>query len=90
MLDLSTMDLHPQVFGGNGGQSIYRKPDLNHPKEKYLAMARIKIPFRTPQPNETAVLKAIENFCIRYKQALAENFNELLWHDIVDYDNILN
>ena len=88
-LDLSDMDLHPQVFGGNGGQRIDRKPNMNDPKEKYLAMKGVKVPFRTPQPNEKAVLDAIKRFAENYKKTLAENKEVLLYQDIVDYDKLL-
>ena len=88
-LDLSDMDLHPQVYGGNGGRAISRKPNMNDPKEKYLAMQSVKVPFRTPQPNEKAVLDAIKKFAENYKKTLAENREVLLYQDIVDYDKLL-
>jgi hypothetical protein len=88
-LDLSDMDLHPQVYGGNGGQRVERKPNMNDPKEKYLAMKGVKVPFRTPQPNEKAVLDAIKRFAENYKKTLAENREVLLYQDIVDYDKLL-
>ena len=68
------LELKFQVFGGNGGQCFYRSIDPNNPKEKYYALQRVKIPFRTPANNETAVLKAFKNVCIRYKQLLKETF----------------
>jgi hypothetical protein len=88
-LDLSDMDLHPQVFGGNGGQRIDREKDMNDPNEKFFAFSTIKIPFRTPQPNEKAVLDAIKRFAENYKKTLAENREVLLYQDIVDYDKLL-
>jgi len=66
------LELKFQVFGGNGGQCFYRSIDPNNPKEKYYALQSVKIPFRTPANNETAVLKAFKNVCIRYKQLLKE------------------
>jgi hypothetical protein len=88
-LDLSDMDLHPQVFGGNGGQRVERKPNMSDPNEKYLAMKGVKVPFRTPQPNEKAVLDAIKRFAENYKKTLAENREVLLYQDVVDYDKLL-
>lgn len=89
-LDLSSLELHPQIFGGNGGQSIYRNPNMNDPKEKYLAMKSVKIPFRTPTKEEGAVLKAIEKFAENYKKTLKENIDVLRYTDIVDYDALLS
>jgi hypothetical protein len=88
-LDLSDMDLHPQVYGGNGGQRVERKPNMSDPNEKYLAMKGVKVPFRTPQPNEKAVLDAIKRFAENYKKTLADNREVLLYQDIVDYDKLL-
>ena len=88
-LDLSDMDLHPQVFGGNGGRAISRKPNMSDPDEKYLAAKSVKVPFRTPQPNEKAVLDAIRRFAENYKKTLADNREVLLYQDIVDYDKLL-
>ncbi len=89
-LDLVTMELHPQSFGGNGGQLIYLKPDKNNPKERYLAMASVKIPFRKPQPNEKAVLNAIEKFAKNWVAAIKENKDRIFHSDIVNYDEFLN
>lgn len=77
--------LAPQVFGGNGGQHIYRKPDLSDPKEKYLAMKGIKIPFRSPKNEEKAILKAIENFFTRYVDTMKENKGNLMYQNLVGY-----
>jgi hypothetical protein len=89
-LDLSSLELHPQIFGGNGGQSIYRNPNMNDPKEQYLAMKSVKIPFRTPTKEEGAVLKAIEKFAENYKKTLKENIDTLKYKEYVDYDKLLN
>lgn len=89
-LDLSSLELHPQVFGGNGGQAIYRNPNMNDQKEKYLAMKSVKIPFRTPPKEEASVLKAIEKFAENYKKTLKENIDVLRYTDIVDYDALLS
>lgn len=89
-LDLVTLELHPQNFGGNGGQLIYLKPNKNDPREKYLAMTGLKIPFRKPQPNEKAVLNAIEKFAKNWVNAIKENKDRIFHDDIVNYDEFLN
>jgi len=89
MLDVNDMDLHVQVFGGNGGNRIYLVPDKNDPKEKYLAMAGVKIPFRTPKKEEKFVLQAIEKFAENYKIALKENKDRLFYKEYVDYDTLI-
>jgi hypothetical protein len=89
MLDLSDMDLHTQVFGGNGGDRIYLIPDKNDPKEKYLAMAGRRIPFRKPKPNEKNVLDAIRRFAQNYRNTLVENRDRLMYQDVVNYDEVL-
>lgn len=89
-LDLKTLELHPQNFGGNGGQLLYLKPNLNDPKEKYLAMAGLKIPFRKPQPNEKAVLNAVEKFAKNWLNAIKENKDRIFHSDLVNYDEFLN
>lgn len=89
MLDLSDMDLHTQVFGGNGGDRIYLIPDKNDPKEKYLAMAGRRIPFRKPKPNEKNVLDAIRRFAQNYRNTLVENRDRLMYQNYVNYDEVL-
>jgi hypothetical protein len=89
MLDVEEMDLNVQVFGGNGGNRIYLIPDKNDPKEKYLAMAGVKIPFRTPKKEEKFVLQAIEKFAENYKKALKENKDRLMYKEYVDYDTLI-
>lgn len=89
MLDLSDMDLHTQVFGGNGGDRIYLIPDKNDPKEKYLAMAGRRIPFRKPKPNEKNILDAIRRFAQNYRNTLLENRQRLMYQDVVNYDEVL-
>ena len=71
-----SMSLYPdfelkfQIYGGNGGQCIYRTIDPKIEKEKYLALSREKITFRTPQKNKEAVLKAFQKVCERYIETL--------------------
>jgi hypothetical protein len=89
MLNVEEMDLNVQVFGGNGGNRIYLVPDKNDAKEKYLAMAGVKIPFRTPKKEEKFVLQAIEKFAENYKKALKENKDRLMYKEYVDYDTLI-
>ena len=90
MLEPDTMDLHPQIFGGNGGQSIFRQPNLNDPAEKYLAMKSVKIPFRRPQPTAEKVKACIEKFVDNYITALKENKDVLMYKNLVNYDEVLS
>ena len=89
-LDINTLELYPQCFGGNGGQSIYRKPNLNDPTEKFLAMKSVKIPFRKPKPNEENVLSTIKKFAENWVKTLKENRSELMYQHLVNYDEFLN
>lgn len=88
-LDVDTMELAVQIYGGNGGSRIYRQPNKELREEKYLAMAGTKIPFRTPQKNKKAVLSAIQKFFENYKKALEENIDTLMWKEDVDYRKLL-
>ena len=63
-------ELRPQVFGGNGGQCVFRKPTGE--KEKYLALGREKVPFRKPKQTETAALAAIERFTTRWRDIVQD------------------
>lgn len=77
-------------YGGMGGQYIDLIPNKEDPKECYLAIKRLKIPFRKPkQGDQEAILKAIRKFCQNYKAALIENKARLYNSDIVDYDYLL-
>lgn len=84
-LDLDDLTLEPQVYGGNGGRSIYLIPDENDPKERYLAMASVRVPFRRPKKAEKNVLMAIERFAVNYLKTLKDNRERLMYQDIVDY-----
>ncbi len=84
-INLDDLDVYVQRFGGNGGQSIGIKPNLNDP----LAMTRIKIPFRKPKNEEVAILKAIEKFAQKWILTLKENKDKLLYHNLVNYDEFL-
>ena len=84
-LDVDTMELSPQSFGCNGGKIIYREVNKDHPKERYLAMKGIKVPFRMPKKEEKFVLRAIEKFADNYIKTLKDNFEMLRYKDVVDY-----
>jgi hypothetical protein len=89
-LELNCLELTTQIFGGNGGQSIYRKPNLNDPKEKYLAMKSVKVPFKRPKPEEQYVLSAIKRFAENWLKTLKENRDVLMYQELVNYDEFLN
>lgn len=88
-LDLSDLTLEVQPYCGSGGNGIYIEPNPNDPKEKHLAMKRVKIPFRTPNAGEVYILKAIGTFADRWLKALAENIDVLTDKNIVNYDELL-
>lgn len=88
-LDLDTLNLDTQVFGGNGGGCIYRKPNLDNPKEKYLAMKREKVPFKRPKNEKRFVLSAIERFAKNWLKTLKTHRAVLQYQDLVDYDKLL-
>lgn len=89
MLDLKTLELKPFPFGGMGGGSIHLVPNSADPSEKYLAIKSIKVPFRKPQPNEKAVLSAIERFAENYLKLLQQYRDRLTQQAFVDYDKLL-
>lgn len=89
-LDLETLNLEPQSFGGNGGRCIYREPNLSDPSEKYLAMKSVKIPFRKPAANVEKIKAYILKFIDNYIETLRENKEKLRYKNIVDYDYALS
>ena len=89
-LDLDNMELEIQVFGGMGGNRVYCEPDLNNPKEKYLAMAGRKVAFRRPKKEEKFVLRAIEKFAQNWVKVLKENKDVLTHQKEIDYNALLN
>lgn len=86
-LDFETLELNTQVFGGMGGNRIYREVNKEDAKEKYLAMVGIKIPFRQPQKTETAVFKAVQKFAENWVKAIQENREKLTHQKLADYSN---
>ena len=89
-LDLDDMELGVQVFGGMGGNRVYCEPDLNNPKEKFLAMAGRKVAFRRPKKEEKFVLRAIEKFAQNWVKVLKENKDVLTHQKNVNYNELLN
>lgn len=88
-LNLNTLWLEVQMYGGNGGQRIDLIPNKEDPKERYLAIKGLRIPFRRPQQTEEAILRAIRKFFEAYKQALKDNIHRLYNSDKVDYKTLL-
>lgn len=69
--NLENYSLQPQVFGGNGGQILYRSVDKNNPKEKYNALGSEKIPFRRSKiQNEQDFSKAVKKIGVNYMKTL--------------------
>ena len=77
MLNLDTLDLAPQVFGGMGGQHLMRLPDLQDPKERHLAYSSVKLSFRKPKRAKENVLKAIERFAKLWKDSISDNLDRM-------------
>lgn len=88
-LSIDTMELEAVAFGGNGGRSIYRKPNLLDASEKYLAMKSVKIPFTRPKKELKFVLNAIDKFILNYIKVLKENKDVLTDSNIVNYNELL-
>lgn len=84
-LDVDTLELKPSSWGGMGGQQFYRLPNKENPKERYNALAAVRLPFRKPNANETAVLKAVEKFAQNWKKLLGENLEQMPHRENVDY-----
>lgn len=84
-LEPDTWTLQTQIYGGNGGGSIYITPDPTNPRERFLSLARVKIPFRKPKQEKKFVMKAIKTFCERYIQTLKDNRERLHYPELSDY-----
>jgi len=89
-LNLTDLELQSQMYGGNGGQYIYRQPNKEIATEKYLAMKSVKVPFRKPKKEKKFVLNAITRFANNYIKTLKENESVLMYQDLIDYNTILN
>ena len=79
------LTLEPQHYGGCGGRSIELIPEPG----SFLAIERVKIPFRRPKKTQEAVLRALERFFSRYLTALKENKERLYSAKYADYDALL-
>jgi len=89
-LYIKDMELSSQVFGGHGGDRIYLNPDKENPKEKYLAMVGVKVPFRKPKNEEKFVLNAIEKFAQNYLKTSKDNRDRFRYPAVVDYSFLDN
>lgn len=85
-LYLEDMELAPQCIGGCGGQVLYRNIDPSNHKEQYLAMQGVKVPFRKPQANEVAILKAVKKLCHSYIETL-QSFKDMGLLRYTDYSS---
>ncbi len=83
------LELRPQIYGGNGGNTIYREINKEDPKEKYLAMKGITVPFRKPKQDKEAVLRCIDRFVDAYIKTLADNLDKLCYRDQIDFSACL-
>lgn len=63
------------IHGAYGGQSIYRKPNIKDPKERFYAMMPIKIPFRKPKNEKEKILKSLVQVCERWTELLKTTEN---------------
>lgn len=84
-LDPATWELEVQAYSCMGGQSVKRVPNKDIPAERHLAMKGVKVAFRKPQANETAVLKAIAKFAHNWRETIRNNKDVLMYSDKVDY-----
>lgn len=85
-LNLESLELETQIFGGMGGQTLFRLPDKNDPKEQFLAYSSVRIPFRKPKKEEKNVLAAIEKFAQNWKLAIRENLDRIPHRELADWE----
>lgn len=90
LLNLKTLVLRVQYFGGEGGQCIYRDIDPTKREERFLAMKGEKVFFRTPQPNEKDVLRAIERFALNYRDAILKFKDVLKGREHINFEALTN
>ena len=76
-LDLDSLELEAQIFGGNGGNRIFRKPRKHLDAEKYLALGSEKVAFRRPKKEEKAILRAVERFAENWRKTVASVIDEM-------------
>ena len=85
-LNCDTMELKVQIYGGEGGNCIYRKPNLDDTKERFLYMKSVKVPFKQPKKELKFVLSSIERFGKNWVQVLKENREVLMYQQYINYD----
>ena len=85
-LNCNTMELTPQIFGGEGGQCIYRKPNIENYRESFLCMKSVKVPFKQPKKELRFVLSAIERFAKNWIETLKQHRKVLMYQEYVNYD----
>jgi hypothetical protein len=85
------LELQAQSFGGCGGGSIYRNIDPTNERERLYAMQSVKVPFRKPQSNDKAIIKAIDKLVQNYILTLLEvqKMGLLRYSDLADYEFLL-
>jgi len=88
-LEVDTMELYTQIYGGMGGQCITRKPNKLDPNESWLAQKSVKVPFRKPKAEEKFVLAAIKKFAENFYLMLVENVEVLTSQEYCDYKKVL-
>jgi len=88
--DPKTLELGVQIFGGMGGQSIYRNIDPTIDKERHNVLGRIRLPFRRPMANPEAIKRAISKFAENWKKAIKDNMELMRFIDKVDYEKAIS
>lgn len=83
-------ELKPQSFGCCGGQKIHIQPDKEDPREKYLALTGVKIPFRKPKNKEKNLVACVGRFCENWLKTLNENRSRLLYGEFCNNYEFLN
>ena len=84
------LTIAPQVFCGMGGQNVYLIPDKNNPKERFLALASVRIPFRKPKNDKESVLRCFEKFVKNWKETLSANLERLPVYPETDYSKAIS
>jgi hypothetical protein len=74
-LSLDNDELRTQIYGGEGGGRIVRKPNLEDRHEKYLCQVGVKVPFKKPKHERKFILGAIERFATNWVETLKTTEN---------------
>ncbi len=88
-LDLKTLELEVQGYGGCGGQYVLIKPDKNNPRERNLVYGSVKVPFRKPKGEVKNVLAAIGKFAENWKRIIGENLDRMPHNELVDWSAVV-